>query len=247
MRVRASEAAISQMAALGCFADHVLVAEKSCIAIPEGVPFDRACLVGCAVMTGAGAVINTAQVQVGSTCVIIGCGGVGLNTLQGCVLAGAATIIAVDTLSNKLEYARSMGATHTVDASKENVLEVVRSLTGGRGADYAFEVVGDPRTIELAYTCTHRAGTAVVVSGSAGGDNITLPSGLLFSDRVLRSCVYGSARPHSDIPRLLQLYLRGKLKLDELVTRSYPLEGINEAFAALANGEVARSVLIMSE
>src|SRR5712691_3917401 len=150
---------ISQLAGLASFAQYVVVPEMTCIPIPDNVPLDKACLVGCGVMTGVGAAINTAKVEPGSSTVVIGCGGVGLNVIQGCALAGAGIIIAVDLMDNKLEYAKQFGATHTVNPSRQELVKTVRSLTEGRGADYAFEVIGLGKTIEQAYACTRQGGT----------------------------------------------------------------------------------------
>ena len=236
---------IHPMVGLASMAQYAVVAEIACIKIPQEVPLQTACLVGCGVMTGVGAAINTANVASGSSTVVIGCGGVGLNVLQGCVLAGAATIIAVDLLDNKLETAKQFGATHTINPQRQDVVKTVRSLTEGRGADYAFEVIGLGKTIELAYACIRRRGMAVIVGAAAREDQVTLPAASFLSEKILKGSAYGSGRPRVDMPRLIDLYMKKKLKLDELITRTYPLEDVNEAMTALERGEVIRSVIVM--
>jgi S-(hydroxymethyl)glutathione dehydrogenase/alcohol dehydrogenase len=236
---------VAPMATLGTFAERAMVAESSCIKLDPGVPLEQACLIGCAVMTGTGAAINTARVAPGSSAVVFGCGGIGLNVVQGCRLAGAATIIAVDVLDPKLALARDFGATHTLNAAKEDVAAAVLDLSGGRGVDYAFEAIGNVRTMEQAVASTHRAGTTVLVGSAARGAAMTLPYAGFFSERTVKGCVYGSSRPHLDIPRLVDLYRKGRLKVAELVTQTYPLDAVNEAMAALARGDGARGVIVM--
>jgi S-(hydroxymethyl)glutathione dehydrogenase/alcohol dehydrogenase len=212
------------------------------VKIRPDVPMNVAALVGCSVMTGVGAAINTAKVEPGSSCAVIGTGGVGLNVIQGCALAGAEKIIAIDVNTNKLEMAREFGATHFVDASKEDPVAKVQELTEG-GSDYAFEVIGLPAAITQAFNMTRRGGEAVVVGMAPIGSEAAISAPAFLAEKVLKGCVYGSTRPRYDMPRILDLYMAGKLKLDELVSRTYPLEQINEAFAAMKNGEVARAVI----
>ena len=230
-------------ASLSSFAEYMVVPEGGVVKIRKDVPLDRAALVGCGVMTGVGAAINTAKVQPGTNCAVIGTGGVGLNVIQGCALAGAEKIIAVDIHPNKLEMAREFGATHFVDASKEDAVAKVHELTGG-GADYAFEVIGLPQAITQAFDMARRGGEAIIVGMAPAGSTATISAPAFLQEKVLRGCCYGSTRPRYDMPRLIDLYMSGKLKLDELVSRTYPLAGINDAFAAMKNGEVARSVLV---
>jgi NDMA-dependent alcohol dehydrogenase len=236
---------IHHMAGLSSFAELAVVAETACIKIADNVPLEKACLVGCGVMTGVGAAINTAKVEPGTSAVIVGCGGVGLNVIQGCALAGAGTIIAVDLLDNKLEYARQFGATHTINPSRQELVKTVRSLTAGRGADYAFEVIGLSKTIEQAYACARQGGTTIIVGAPSREDMVTLPAASFLTEKVLRGSLYGSTRPRIDMPKLIDLYMNKKLKIDELITRTYSLAEINEAMAALEKGEVARSVVVM--
>jgi NDMA-dependent alcohol dehydrogenase len=244
-RLRKHGTTIHHMAGLSSMAQYAVVAEMACIKIPQEVPLQTACLVGCGVMTGVGAAINTANVAAGSSTVVIGCGGVGLNVIQGCALAGASTIIAVDLLDNKLAAATQFGATHTINPQRQDTVKTIRSLTEGRGADYAFEVIGLGKTIELAYACIRRRGIAVVVGAAARDDRVTLPAASFLGEKTLMGSAYGSARPRVDLPRLVELYMQKKLKLDELVTRTYPLDDVNAAMTALEKGEVLRSVLVM--
>ncbi len=244
-RHRKGSRSIHPMVGLASMAEYTVVGERACVKIPDEVPLTSACLVGCGVMTGVGAAIYTANVESGSTCVVIGCGGVGLNVLQGCVIAGAATIIAVDLLDSKLEAAKRFGATHTINPSRQDVVKTVRSLTEGRGADYAFEVIGTGKTIELAYAVTRRRGMAIVVGAAPREDQVTLPAASFLGERMLRGSAYGSVGPRMAMPRLIDLYQKGRLKLDELITRTYPLAEVNEAMGALERGEVVRAVLVM--
>jgi S-(hydroxymethyl)glutathione dehydrogenase/alcohol dehydrogenase len=196
-------------------------------------------------MTGVGAAINTAKVEPGSSAVVVGCGGVGLNVIQGCALAGAGTIIGVDLMDAKLEYAKQFGATDTINPSRQDLVKTVRSLTEGRGADYAFEVIGLGKTIEQAYACARQGGSTIVVGAASREDTVTIPAWSLMTEKVIMGSVYGSARPRVDMPKLIDLYMKKKLKLDELVTRTYSLDEVNAAMTALERGEVARSVVVM--
>lgn len=235
---------IKHFAGVSSFSEYSVVPEKAVVKIPNDLPLERAALLGCAVITGVGAAINAARVKPGSSVAVFGAGGVGLNVIQGAAIAGAEKIIAVDLLENKLEYARRFGATHTVNASAGNPVEQVRALTGGRGVDYAFEVIGLPATMRQAYDSLAKRGMAVVVGVTPMTTEVSVPvMSLVFEERVLTGSVYGSSRPRLDILKLIDLYRAGKLKLDELLTRTYPFEQINAAYDALERGEVARSVV----
>ncbi len=243
-RFRLGGTEIKHFAGVSSFSEYSVVPEKAVLKIPKDLPLDRAALFGCAVITGVGAAINAARVKPGSSVAIFGTGGVGLNVVQGAALAGAEKIIAVDLLDNKLEFARRFGATHTVNATAGNPVEQIRALTGGRGVDYAFEVVGLPATMRQAYDSLAKRGMAVVIGVTPMTEEVSVPvMSLVFEERVLTGSLYGSASPRNDIPRLIDLYRAGKLKIDELLTRAYPFEEINEAYAALERGEVARSVV----
>ena len=193
--------------------------------------------------TGVGAVLNTAKVEPGSTVAVIGCGGVGLNVVQGAAIAGASKIVAVDLLDNKLDYASSFGATHLVNGSKGDAVEQVRDLTGG-GVDYAFEVIGNYRTVEQAIKMIRQAGTTVIV-GMAPQNQTAGFDPLLFVQKEARllGSWYGSSRPRLDFHRFIEMTLAGKLKVNEMITRRYALDQINEAYDSLGRGEVARSVV----
>lgn len=227
---------------VSCFAEYTVVHESGAIKVPEDMPLDRVALVSCGVATGVGAVLNTAQVRPGQSVAVVGAGGVGLNVIQGARLAGASTIIAVDTLAHKLDLALEFGATHAVDAERENAVRRVRQIANG-GVDYAFEAVGLPATIEQIWRMIRPGGTAVVVGVPPEKSAVTLPALNFLHERSIRGSFFGSTRPAVDIPRYLDLYRQGQLRLDELITRHYPLAEVNEAYQALERGEVARSVI----
>ncbi|ODU09832.1 MAG: alcohol dehydrogenase [Rubrivivax sp. SCN 71-131] len=211
----------------------------------SGVAPECCALVSCGVMTGWGAAVNTAKVEPGSTCVVFGAGGVGLNAIQGCAMSGAAMIVAVDTNDAKLVLARAFGATHVYAPTPgEDAARALRKLTGG-GADYAFECVGVGSVLAQAYGCLRKAGTAVMVGVARADDQVSVRcSSLLFEEKTLTGSLYGGARPRVDFPRILGLYKAGKLKLDELVTRRYTIEEAPQAFDDLANGRNARGVIV---
>ncbi len=234
--------------AVGTMAEHAVVPGNGCVKVPADAPLDRAALLGCAVMTGVGAVFNTAQVAPGSAVAVFGAGGIGLNAIQGAAIAGAERIIAVDTQPRKLELARTFGATHVVDGTGGGAVKAIRELTGGRGADYVFEAIGRKDTIEQSWIATRKAGTCVVIGLGSLKETVELKAFLLpIFEKKLLGCWYGGANVHLEIPRLLALYRAGKLKLDELVTRRYALEQINEAFADMTSGANARGVIVFGD
>ena len=236
---------MKQLVNLGAFATHTVVPEIAAVKIDPEIAFEVGALVGCSVATGVGAVVNTAGVTAGSSVAVFGCGGVGLNAIQGARLAGAAMIIAVDQIPAKLELARRFGATHTVDAGKADVVEAIKELTDGKGAHYAFEAIGVvPEPYVQSVRCTRRRGVTVWIGHAPVGTPSLVEARDLIDEKTIMGSMYGSCRPKVDFPRLLALYRDGKLMLDELVTRRFPLEGINDAFEYLARGEVARSVII---
>jgi S-(hydroxymethyl)glutathione dehydrogenase / alcohol dehydrogenase len=228
---------------MGSFAEYVVMPAEQVIPVRDDMPMEVLALIGCAVTTGVGAVINAAKVEPGSTVAVIGCGGVGLNVIQGAGLVSAGQIIAVDLLDNKLEYARQFGATDTVNGSNGDAVEQVRNLTGG-GVDYAFEVIGNGRTVEQAIQMTRAGGTACIV-GMAPQNSQSTFDPLLFvtKETKLIGTWYGSARPRIDFPRLIELTRAGKLKVEEMISRRYTLDQINEGFERLGRGEVARGVI----
>ena len=229
----------------GVMSEFATLHVDSVIRIDKTIPLDRAALIGCGVMTGVGAVINTAKVEPGSTTVVFGAGGVGLNAIQACVLAGATMIVAVDTRDEKLELARRFGATHTVNATGEtNVVRALRKLTGG-GADYAFECVGSGAVVAQAYGAIRKGATVVVVGVAPPDDRTSIStSSLTFAEKTLTGSYFGSARPVEDFPRLLGLYQAGRLKLDELITHRYSIDDAPQAFVDLIEGKNARGVIV---
>jgi S-(hydroxymethyl)glutathione dehydrogenase/alcohol dehydrogenase len=242
--LRIGDKAMAPFLGMSAFGEYMVVPEGGVVKIRKDMPLDRAALVGCGVMTGIGAAINTAKVEAGSVCVVIGAGGVGLNVIQGCALAGAEKIVAVDMRENKLALARRFGATHVIDASQGDPVEQVKSLTDGVGADYAFEAIGLPLAITQAFDMVRRGGEAVVVGMAPYGSETSIRADAFLEEKVLRGCLYGSTRPRVDMPRLIDLYMAGKINLDDLISKRFPLAGINEAFDALRNGEVARGVIV---
>jgi len=215
------------------------------VRVDDEMPLDRACLLACGVITGVGAVVNTAQVRPGSSVVVIGVGGVGLNAVQGAVIAGARAIIALDPLESKQAAARQFGATHALDSRRTDVVEAIAQLTEGRGADYAIVTVGSAAAIEQGWEVIRRGGTVVAVGIPKIGDTIRLPAvSPAFTEKRLLGSGMGSTRLSVDVPRLVDLYRQGRLKLDELVTARYPLEHINEAIAAVERGEALRNVIV---
>jgi S-(hydroxymethyl)glutathione dehydrogenase/alcohol dehydrogenase len=230
---------------VGSFAEQTVVPETACVKIRDDAPLDKACLVGCGVMTGVGAVLNTAKVEEGATVAVFGAGGVGLNVIQGAGLAGAGRIIAVDLLDSKLKLAREFGATDTVNASKGDADSAIRDLTGGRGVDYAFEVIGSPKVIAQAFASLARGGKAVVVGAPPFGSEVTLPAfPFSMEEKSVIGSFYGTPRFHYDMPRIIDLYMAGRLKLDQLVTKKFRLDEINRSLEALEKGEVARGVIV---
>jgi len=225
------------------FAEYAVLPASGAVKIRDDMPLDKAALLGCGVMTGFGAVFNTAKVTPGSSVVVYGCGGVGLNVIQAAALANATTIIAVDTLDNKLEMAKQFGATHVINSSQEDPVPQVQAITGTMGAAFGFEVVGKPSVITQTFESVRPTGIAVVVGMAPAASNVVISTIGLFLTKTLTGSFYGEARIHQDMPMLADLYMAGKLKLDELVSRVYPLARINDAFDALKKGEVARSII----
>jgi Zn-dependent alcohol dehydrogenase len=235
---------VLQMTGLGTFATETVVPATAVVRIPRDVPLVPAALVGCAVLTGVGAAANTARIGPGDSVAVVGCGGVGLNVVQGARLRGAGTVIAVDRLPAKLELARTFGATHVVDAGATDAVAAVRELTGGRGADVAFEVIGRQETVDQVVAMTRDGGEAVFVG--MGGLDVSFGVPVLAfiaSGKTLRGCYYGSADVRSDVPRLLEGYRRGDLLLDELISRRIGLDAVGAALDLLATGAVTRSVV----
>ena len=228
----------------GAFAEQVVVDASQIALIPREMPLDRASLLACGVITGLGAVLNTAAVRPGSHVATIGTGGVGLNCVQGAALSSAKVNIAIDVSDHKLTAARMFGASHTINPREEDARDAVRALTGGRGADYVFVAVGSPAAIEQGVALLRRGGTLVVVGMPAEGVKVRLEA-VDIADRAFRifGSKMGSARLRVDVPLLADWYLQGRLKLDELISGRYPLEQINEALASARSGAALRNVI----
>ena len=242
--LRGSGTEINQLSGLGTFGSYTVVSEVATVPIDRDVPFGQAALLGCGVATGVGAAINTARVQAGSTVAVFGCGGVGLNCIQGAAIAGATTIIAVDLRDNKLEMGREFGATHTVNAAEDDPVARIKELTGGEGVHYAFEAIG---LVEAPFVqsvlCTRKRGVTVWVGHAPDNTPVTIDARDLMMEKTIIGSMYGTSRPQIEFPKLVSLYKAGKLKLDELVSKTMDVSDANAAFDALAKGEVARSVL----
>ncbi len=241
-RLRIDGKPVRQGISVAGFSEYTVMPEGGVIKIRDDAPLETVCLVGCGVTTGIGAATNTAKVEAGSDVAVIGLGGVGLNIVQGARLSGAHRIIAVDTVAYKLELAKRFGATHTVDASSEDPVARVREISGGY-LDYAFEAIGLAETVQQAFEMVRAGGTAVVVGVTA--QPVTVPGFGFLREKKLIGSLYGSASVKYMIPRLVDLYMEGKVLLDELVSKRRPLEQINEAFEDMEAGTVARSVLDM--
>jgi len=231
---------------IGTFATHCVVAAKQAVPVPRAVPPAQACLIGCGVMTGVGAVLNTAQVRPGSTVAVFGAGAVGTSVIQGARLARASRIIAVDLEPRKLEWARTFGATDTVNASEGDPVEQIRELTGGHGVNYAFEAVGQPAVLRQVLACRDLAGVATLIGVPGRGSTLDLDLPRFFDlGGSLRVSWYGDCLPTRDFPLLADWYLKGDLLLDELVTRRIALAEVDDAFGAMKRGETLRSVVML--
>lgn len=229
------------------FAESIIVKRGGVIPIADDIPFEAAALVSCGVVTGIGAVMNAARVQPGETVAVFGCGGVGLNVIQGAKLAGARLIAAVDRVPAKLEAAVGFGATHTIDASDPDVdvVKTLRALADGRGVDYAFEAVGHTGLLQTALSSVRKGGVVVAIGIPPLDQRIDVRGiSLVLQEKSIISSLYGSKSPSEQVPDLLQWYRDGKLMLDELVTHRFSLDQINEAFGALERGEMNRGLII---
>jgi len=235
---------IAQFVHLSAFAERMLVHENALVRIRRDVPLDQVALIGCGVTTGLGAVFNTAQVRAGSTAAVIGCGGIGLSVIQGCRIAGAGRIVAVDTAAWKLELASRLGATDVVDAGAGNPVPPVVEMTGG-GVDYAFEAIGTPATVRQAVRMARKGGTVVMIGVVPAGVNVELPGAdIVLREKRILGCMMGSNRFRTDMPRYVELYRRGLLRLDEMISARLPLERVNDALEAMRQRTAARSVIV---
>jgi len=243
-RVRLGDTQLNVMLFLGNMAECCVVPSISVVPIDKEIPFKAAALVGCGVTTGVGAAIKTAQVQPGSTVAVFGCGGVGLSVIQGARIAGADRIIAVDLADNKLEMAKEFGATDLVNAANDPVAKI-QELTGGIGADYAFEAIGKSAAIEQTYQAARRGGMVIIVGAGSLVDMVSFSAMMLFAEaKTIKGCMYGSVNPRVDFPKWLDLYRRRKLDLDRMVTRTYRIDEAPQAFEDLQQGRNARGVIL---
>ena len=241
-RLRLEGKPVHQLCGVASMAEQAIVQARSCIPVPEDLPLERACLLGCGVLTGAGAALNAAAVQPGMSVAVIGCGGVGLSAIQGARIGGAETLVAIDVDPMKLELARELGATHTIDGHGDVPRELRKIARLGVHA--AIEAIGRTDTIATAWEILRPGGIAVVVGMPAARETVPIRVGGFFQERRLVGCVYGSASPHRDIPRLLELARQGELRLDPLVTAELPLEAAQQALDDLARGSGARHVIV---
>jgi NDMA-dependent alcohol dehydrogenase len=245
-RFRLDGQPVHHMAAAGTFTESTVIPAIGAVKIPKEIDLKSASLIGCGVLTGVGAALNTATIRKGDSVAVVGCGGVGLNVIQGARIAGAGEIIAVDMNETKLAMAKEFGATATVNASQGDPVGKVMEMTEQRGVDVAFEVIGLQQTIEQTITMARRGGQAILVGVPRMDVMVTLPAflGIVLQEKTIKGCWYGSSNVHKDVPKLVELYQRGELKLDELISREIPLEDVNEALEAMKSGELARSVIV---
>ncbi len=242
-RLTRGDERLDQYMKIGGFAEQVLVHESGVVPIRRDVPLDKVCLIGCGVTTGFGAVVNTAGVRAGETVVIIGCGGVGLAAVNGAAVAGAGRIIAVDRVANKLAMARDFGATDVIDASTTDVGAAIREMTKGAGVNHAIEAIGRKDTIELSYQILGKGGRATVIGMTPPDLKVEISAAALLTERGIQGSLMGGVRNSIDIPRYVDFYVAGKLKLDELVSRTRPLAEINAGFDDMKKAELARTVI----
>jgi S-(hydroxymethyl)glutathione dehydrogenase/alcohol dehydrogenase len=234
-----------QFANTSTFVESTVVQSQSAIPVDRRVPFDCAALIGCGVMTGVGAVLNRARLEAGATMAVFGLGGIGLNCIQGGVLGGAAKIIAIDVVAQKLEWAKRFGATHVIDATKDDPVKAIRDLTGG-GADYTFECVGNLKVIQQALDALGAGGALTIVGVPQIGSSFSFPVHTLYQNKAILGCRYGTARPRRDFPMLADFFLSGRLKIAELITRHYKLDDFDAALADLKRGDLARGVFSLA-
>ncbi len=242
-RLSSGDDTVHQFLNLSSFAEFMLVHEHALVKVREDMPLDRAALIGCAVTTGVGAVIHTAKVEPGTTVAVIGCGGIGLSTINGAAIAGAGRIIAIDMVPAKLELARKFGATDTINSKEVDPVEAIREMTSG-GVHYSFEAIGLKVTTEQAFKMLQRGGTATIIGMIPVGTQIELHGPEFLMERKIQGSNMGSNRFRVDMPRFIDFYLSGKLHLDDLIANRIKLEDVNDGMEALKTGEVARSVIM---
>jgi S-(hydroxymethyl)glutathione dehydrogenase/alcohol dehydrogenase len=241
-RLKQNNKVVNQAFNLSAFAEQMLVHEHAIVKVREDIPLDRAALVGCGVVTGVGAVFHAAKVEPGSTVAVIGCGGIGLSAVNGAALAGAERIIAIDTVASKLQLAKKMGATDTINASNADPVEMVKEMTGG-GVPYSFEAIGTKKTAEQSFAMLRPGGVATIIGMIPFGVKIELHGADFLRDRKIQGTSMGGNHFRVDMPRLLELWRQGRLKLDHLISGRIKLEQINEGFAKLKSGAPVRQLI----
>lgn len=245
-RMMFNDKPLHQFMNLSGFADHILVHEHALAKIDTAMPLDKAALIGCAVTTGVGAVMHTANIEVGSNVAVIGCGSVGLNAIQGAKLAGALEIIAIDINVNRLKMAQKFGANHIINSNDCDAVAQVMQITGGKGVEYSFEAVGSPQLAKDAFMMLRKNGTTVLIGLMSTGAEISLPFGHFIAERKVMGCDMGSNQFRTDMPRLCKFYMDGRLNLDDMLTDRLPLDKINDGFEAMKRGEGLRTIIDFS-
>ncbi len=241
-RMRIGTRTLHHFNSVSCFSEYMVVPQEGAVKIPDDIPVEIAALLGCAVVTGVGAVERTAKVRPGESVAVIGCGGVGLNVIQAASLSGAYPVIAIDIRPEKIELAKTFGASHGVNAREQDVVATIQEFTQ-YGVDWAFEVLGNPRTIEQAWELIRPGGTVVVVGLSPKGSKVSLPAFDFISEKNIRGCFYGSSHFHADVPVILKRMQAGRMRIDGMVSHSVPLEELETAFSRLRNGDGVRTIL----
>lgn len=235
---------LKPMLSSATMSEYIVIDEAGVIPIADDISFEVAAVAGCAVMTGVGAVINTAQIVPGSSAAVIGCGGVGLSAIMGCALAGCAPIVAVDVMESKLDFARQLGATHTLNARSVDAVAAAKEMLNG-GPAYVFDSVGAAATINQAINMARPGGTAVIIGMHSARQEVPISAGaLIFQNKRLLGCFAGSGRPLVDVPQLLHLYRSGRLPIDQLITARYTLDQLAQAFHDMESGAIARGVIV---
>ncbi|MET0274102.1 MAG: Zn-dependent alcohol dehydrogenase [Phenylobacterium sp.] len=242
-RLSSAKGPMVQYLNLSSFAEQMLIHEHACVAVRKDMPLDRAALIGCSVMTGVGAVIHTSNVRPGDTVAVIGCGGVGLSAINGAAIAGAGRIIAIDVVAGKENFARAFGATDFINAAETDAVKEVIEMTKG-GVQHSFEALGLSKTAEQAFNMLRRGGTANIIGMIPVGQTISLMGAAFLSEKRIQGSMMGSNRFPVDMPRLCDMYMAGKLKLDDMISRRLKLAEVNDAFDEMKRGEIARSVIV---
>jgi S-(hydroxymethyl)glutathione dehydrogenase/alcohol dehydrogenase len=243
-RLSVDDRPVNHFSMVSSHAEYCVVPEAGAIPVSHDIPFDRACLIGCGVMTGYGAATRVAPVTAGSDVVVVGCGAVGLNAIQGAAANGAGTIIGIDSVPERLDLALELGATHAISGSASELVSEVKRLTGGRGAAFVFESAGHANAMALALECARPGGDVVILGKVPVDEAVTFRFGSMMGEKRITRSSYGGARPERDFPALARAYLDGKLKLDELIGRRVPLDAINDAVEAMRHGQIGRTVIV---